>query len=152
MISGQWCICYAQCIIPFVSNSSPIILKTDNSDRKYKQYFWFKTSVFTKGNSVPLKWPLGSLRRRSFSFWVLQYVSQAESEKPRQQCWPESFCKKLIIGWRISGYFGTCPDTIQNIQIIYKVSGWTGKFSDDLKSVGMNWKVSRWCKKCIWIL
>ena len=65
---------------------------------------------------------------------------------------PESFCKKLIIGWRISGYFGTCPDTIQNIQIIYEVSGWTGKFSDDLKSVGMNWKVSRWCKKCIWIL
>jgi hypothetical protein len=36
---------------------------------------------------------------------------------------PESFCNKLIICWRISGYFGKCPDTIQNIQIICKVSG-----------------------------
>ena len=81
-----------------------------------------------------------------------------EFQKPRQRVSnadrkvfanPESFCNKLIICWRISGYFGKCPDTIQNIQIIYKVSGWTGKFSDDLKSVGMNWKVSRWCKKCL---
>ena len=47
---------------------------------------------------------------------------------------PESFCNKLIICWRISGYFGKCPDTIQNIQIICKV--------------GMNWKFSIWCKKC----
>ena len=61
---------------------------------------------------------------------------------------PESFCKKLIIGWRISGYFRKCLDTIQHIQTICKVSGWTGKFPDDLKSVRMNWKVSRWCKKC----
>ena len=81
--------------------------------------------------------------------------ARAESEKPRQRVSnadrkvfanPESFCNKLIIGWRISGYFGKCPDTIQNIQIICKVSAWTGKFLDDLKSVGMNWKVSRWCK------
>ena len=48
----------------------------------------------------------------------------------RQQCWPESFCEKFIIGWRISGYFA-----IQNIQIIWKVSRWTGKFPDNLKSV-----------------
>ena len=69
--------------------------------------------------------------------------SQPESEKPRQRVSnadrkvfanPESFCNKLIICWRISGYFGKCPDTIQNIQIICKV--------------GMNWKFSIWCKKC----
>ena len=68
---------------------------------------------------------------------------QPESEKPRQRVSnadrkvfanPESFCNKLIICWRISGYFGKCPDTIQNIQIICKV--------------GMNWKFSIWCKKC----
>ena len=62
---------------------------------------------------------------------------QPESQKPRQHVSnadrkvfanPESFCNKLIIGWRISGYFA-----IQNIQIICKVSGWTGKFPDDLK-------------------
>ena len=67
----------------------------------------------------------------------------SESEKPRQRVSnadrkvfanPESFCNKLIICWRISGYFGKCPDTIQNIQIICKV--------------GMNWKFSIWCKKC----
>ena len=84
-------------------------------------------------------------------------ILQSESQKPRQRVSnadqkvfvnPESFCNKLIICWRISGYFGKCPDTIQNIQIICKVSGWTGKFPGDLKSVGMNWKVSIWCKKC----
>ena len=36
---------------------------------------------------------------------------------------PKSFCNKLIIGLRISGYFGKCTDTMQNIQIICKVSG-----------------------------
>ena len=53
--------------------------------------------------------------------------------------------KVFATRWRISGHFGKCPDTIQNIQIICNVSGWTGKFPDDLKSVGMNWNLSRWC-------
>ena len=80
--------------------------------------------------------------------WLLVYSKKGrpsfpESEKPRQRVSnadrkvfanPESFGNKLIICWRISGYFGKCPDTIQNIQMICKV--------------GMNWKCSIWCKKC----
>ena len=67
------------------------------------------------------------------------WESQVESQKPRQCVSnadrkvfanPKSFCDKLIIGWRISGYFA-----LQNIQIVCKVSGWTGKFPDNLKSV-----------------
>ena len=89
---------------------------------------------------------------------VYQALPPTESEKPRQRVSnadrkvfanPESFCKKLIIGSRISGYFGKNPDSIQNIQVTCKVSGWTGKFPDDLRSVRMIWKVSRWSKKCL---
>ena len=49
----------------------------------------------------------------------------------------KNYCDKFIIGWRISGYFGKCPDAIQSTQMICKVSGWTGKCLDDLKSVWM---------------
>ena len=103
--------------------------------------------LWTNGNSCMNEW----------NFQKFVHIC-TESEKPRQRVSnadrkvfanPESFCNKLIIGWRISGYFGKCPDTIQNIQIIYKVYRWTGKFPEDLKSVGMNCKVSKWCKKCL---
>ena len=86
------------------------------------------------------------------SFLLTNRVRKTPSA--RQQCWPETFCesgkffrirKVFATRWRISGHFGKCPDTIQNIQIICNVSGWTGKFPDDLKSVGMNWNLSRWC-------
>ena len=112
-----------------------------------------------KGGYTGCPW-IAVLRNRVWGYMAFhcQLSSQlSESEKPRQRVSnadrkvfanPESFCNKLIICWRISGYFGKCPDTIQNIQIICKVSGWTGKFPGDLKSVGMNWKVSIWCKKC----
>ena len=75
--------------------------------------------------------------------WLIWVQFYPESEKACQRVSnadrkvfanPESFCNKLIICWRISGYFGKCPDTIQNIHIICKV--------------GMNWKFSIWCKKC----
>ena len=101
--------------------------------------------------------PLCACAWYSISSLIIIILTWSESQKNRQRVSnadqkvianPESFCNKLIICWRISGYFGKCPDTIQNIQIICKVSGWTGKFPDDLKSVGMNWKVSIWCKKC----
>ena len=68
----------------------------------------------------------------------------AESKKSRRRvsnadrkvfAKPESFWNKLVIGWRISGYFGKYPDIIQNIQIICKVSRWTGKFPYDVKCV-----------------
>ena len=95
-------------------------------NRTYYLYFDCRMVPFAPQNTVIFLW-----------------ILCAESEKPRQRVSnadrkvfanPESFCNKLIICWRISGYFGKCPDTIQNIQIICKV--------------GMNWKFSIWCKKC----
>ena len=83
-----------------------------------------------------------------------------ESENPRQRVSnadrkvfenPERFCK-LIIGWRISGYFRKCPDTIQNIQVIcsvrmnWKVFIWSKKFRDKLEIFQMMSKVSRYLK------
>ena len=49
---------------------------------------------------------------------------------------PESFWNKLIIGWRISGYSGKSPDTLQ-------------KYPNNMQSVRMNWKVSGQSKKCL---
>ena len=84
MISGKWCICYAQCIIPFVSNSSPIILKTDNSDRKYKQHFWFKKSVFTEG--TPRHWLHLHTCSAAWQLWV-----------PSTPATSQIFCENSII-------------------------------------------------------
>ena len=59
-----------------------------------------------------------------------------ESQKPRQQCWPESFCK--------SGKFlRQVHYWLKNFWILCNT-----KYPDNMQSVRMNWKVSGQSKKC----
>ena len=67
---------------------------------------------------------------------LMKPKDSSESQKPPQQCWPESFCK--------SGKFlRQVHYWLKNFRILCNT-----KYPDNMQSVWMNWKVSGWSKKC----
>ena len=133
------------CILQDKNQLKDMIQKEPRMQHKWSDTKWITDIVTISGQHLVAP-------EASPDWWLQSRVRKTPSA--RQQCWPETFCesgkffrirKVFATRWRISGHFGKCPDTIQNIQIICNASGWTGKFPDYLKSVGMNWNLSRWC-------